>query len=374
MYRLLATTLALAGCHASASTPSETGGPDLPATPVDWTTLTYATVAPVGAHWTDEIPARITFDETHTSRIGTPLGGRVTGVYAELGQHVKAGDKLFSVTSSDLGDLRSALAKSEVDLTASQANYTRVKALVDTVTLPKKELVAAEQDLEEAKLAKTVAQQKLSSLRIVGGGASGFTLTAPRAGVIVEKTIAVGQQVSPDNGSLVAIADLSRVWVVGDVLEDEVGTIKVGSKAQVGVDGASHEFDGTITQVSAVVDPDRHTLPVRVELDNDKGELRPNSFAQVRFWDEGTTSLVVPSAAVISDGAKTYVYRLGSGGQLARAEVVAGPANAGMRSVRSGLAAGDKIVASGNQLLENQIQPDDHSEAANPVPPAGAKP
>jgi RND family efflux transporter MFP subunit len=360
MSRLASIALALvvsvlpAACHtaSSAEIPDKDEGAN---TPVDWRTLSYATVGPVAPHWTDDIPARITFDEQHTSRVGTPLGGRVTAVYAELGQHVKAGDKLFAVTSSDLGDLRSALAKAEVDLTASEANYTRVKTLVDTVSLPKKELVAAEQDLEESKLAKTTAEQKLTSLRVGGTGDSGFVLTAPRSGVIVEKTLAAGQQVSPDNGSLIAIADLSHVWVVADVLEDAVGTMKVGGKAQVTVDGIDQPLAGPITQVSAVVDPDRHTVPIRVELDNSSGQLRPNSYAQVRFYDDGGTALAVPSSAVITDGTAQYVYMLGSGNVIARREVVASPPSAGIRSIRSGLAAGDKIVAEGNQLLENQL-------------------
>src|SRR6185369_4808635 len=108
----------------------------------------------------------------------------------------------------------------------------RVQALVDAGSLPAKELVTAKQDVAEAELAVKLAEQKLASLRVSGGGEASFTVTAPRAGVVVEKTLTTGQLVDPSNGSLVAIADLSDVWVVADLFESDAGALAAGTKAK----------------------------------------------------------------------------------------------------------------------------------------------
>nr|HEX4314219.1 efflux RND transporter periplasmic adaptor subunit [Kofleriaceae bacterium] len=344
---------ALGACHTADSAPPPPEDPGGSA--IDWSTLSYTAIAPTPPHWTDDISARITFDETHTSRVGSPLGGRVTGVFVQLGERVTAKKPLFAVTSGDLADLYSARARAQVDLEAAKTAYERVKSLVEVNSLPKKELVAAENDMRVAELTLHTTEQKLSALHVGADGETGFTVFAPRDGVVVEKTLAVGQQVSPDNGSLVAIADLSDVWIVANVLEDTVGTLKPGGKAQVTVDGIDGPLDAKIEQVSAVVDPDRHTVPVRVALDNASGKLRPNAYAAVRFYDEGSSSLCVPWSAVLSDGASQYVY-IKKAGELERRVVEVGAPSGGLAPIRSGLVAGDQVVSQGAQLLENQRQ------------------
>jgi RND family efflux transporter MFP subunit len=326
----------------------------------DRVAVELAQVAPAPPHWTDEIPARIVFDEAHTSRVGAPLGGRVAAVNVELGQRVKAGSPLFSVTSGDLAELRAAEAKAKVDLDAARTNFARVKSLVDAKALPQKELIQAQQDLAEAEVALRTAQSKLASLKFGAAGETNFTISAPREGVIVEKTIAVGQQVSPDAGAVIAIADLTDVWVVADLLEDAVDDITTGTKAEVTLDGADTKLTGVVDQVSAIVDPDRHTVPVRVKLDNPSGALRPNAIAQIRFLEDKGGLLSVPADAILSDGANTYVYVMRNG-KPERQNIVAGPRNAKLVPVRSGLQAGDQVVARGASLLENQLPLDQGS-------------
>src|SRR5262249_16658625 len=143
-----------------------------------------------------------------TSRLGSPLGGRVTAVSVERGQHVAAGTPLFAVSSPSLAEMRSELAKAAVQRTTAHTNLERVPALGDAGSVPAKELVTAKQEAAEADLSARLADQKLASLRVAGGGDASFTVNAPRDGVVVEKNLTVGQLVDPSNGSLIAIADL----------------------------------------------------------------------------------------------------------------------------------------------------------------------
>jgi len=319
----------------------------------EWSSLQIAKVAPIGPHWTSYFPARIAFDETRTSRIGPPLGGRVTDVWVERGQTVAAGAKLFAIASADLADLRTQRDRAAVELATSQANLERITALVEARSLPGKDLVTAKSELVEAQLAVRIAGEKLASLRITSTGASSFEVTAPRAGVIVEKAVAVGQQVSP-SGSLIAIADLADVWVVADLLDGAASDLSVGIHAQVQADGIV--YDGRIAQIAAIVDPDRHTVPVRVQIAN-AGALRPGAHAELRFQIEHTAAIAVPDTAVLTDGAASYVY-IRQKGKLHRQPVIAAPPDNGTVAIREGLTTGDEVVTRGATLLDNELEGD----------------
>jgi multidrug efflux pump subunit AcrA (membrane-fusion protein) len=173
---------------------------------------------------------------------------------------------------------------------------------------------------------------------------------------VVEKTVSVGQLVDPSNASLIAIADLSDVWVVADLFENDVGHVAPGTKAKVAVAGSDR--DATVEQVSAVVDPDRHTVPVRLRLANPDGVLRPNAYATIRFYDPTPVAVALPSSAVMSDGAQSYVYCKEPTGALKRKNVTVGSATGGTVPVLTGLTANDQVVLSGAILLDNQIQLD----------------
>lgn len=341
--------LAIAGCGRKASPMSLPDDSDSGSGSAQFDTTI---VGPAAPHWTDTVPARIIFDETHTSRVGSPLGGRVSQVMVELGQRVKTGAVLMSVTSGDLADLYSARDKSKTDLDAAEVSFERVKTLVAGGSLPKKELDSAEQDLREARVNYSTANQKIASLKVGAGGATEFTIVAPREGVIVEKNVTVGQQVSPGSGALIAITDLSDVWVVADMLEDQVRGISVGTKVEVTLDSAK-KFEGIVGQVAQVVDPERHTVPVRVRMPNPDGDLRPNALAEIRFFLD-SIAIAIPAEAVLTDGATAYVYVI-KNGAAKRQNIIVGPHNAKSIAIRSGLEVGDAVVTRGAGILDNQL-------------------
>ena len=321
-----------------------------------WNVIKLGAPSAAEPHWSDAVPARIMFDEARTSRLGSPLAGRVTSVTVERGQHVKTGAALFTVSSPSLAELRAELAKTTGQRATARISLERVQALVDAGSLPAKELVTSKQEAAEAELAVKLAEQKLASLRVAGGGDASFTVTAPRDGVVVEKNLSVGQLVDPGNGSLLAIADLSDVWVVADLFENDVGALGPGTKAKVSVAGS--ERDATVEQVSAIVDPERHTVPVRLRLANPDGALRPNAYATIRWFDPSPAAVSLPAAAVMSDGAQSYVYLKEPTGELKRHDIKVGSTTGGKVPVLAGVSATDQVVLSGAILLDNQLQLD----------------
>lgn len=323
----------------------------------EWSVVQTKNPDPPEPMWTGALPARVVFDESRTSRLGAPLAGRVSAVYVERGQSVKTGQPLYSVSSPSVAELRSDREKALVEQKTAKANLDRIQSAVEAQVLPEKELVAAHQQLAEANVALRLAEEKLASLKVSGGGdAAAFTVTAPRDGVVVEKSVAIGQTVSPDNASLMAIADLSMVWVVADLFGPRLAGVTVGTRARVIVgNGDAAEREGTIDQISSVVDPERHTVPVRIKLANPDGTLRPNAYVQVRLLDPTPATAVVPASAVMADGHQTFVYVENPKGVLRRRNIEVGSVINGRMPVLSGLSPQDRVVVTGVILVDNQI-------------------
>jgi membrane fusion protein, heavy metal efflux system len=324
-----------------------------------WSMLKLGKAVPATARWTDALPARVKIDETRASKVGTPLSGRVTNVFVELGQKVHKGASLFSVASPDLASLRAERKKAEVDLAVARTTLERVGTMVAARALPAKEELAAQQSYHQAEVAMGLAGSKLSALKVrQRGGDNEFTATAPRDGVVVEKNVLPSQEVSQDGKDpLVLVADLSTVWVVADLSEVDAVDIKAGTPALVtspALPGV--EIKGKVAVVSSVVDPERHTIPIRVQLENAEGRLRPNMYAQVKFAVQpGSGAVEVLASALVSDGAKQYVYVQEGVGHFVMREVKAGSVRDGRVPILAGLKEGESVVERGAILLDNHL-------------------
>jgi cobalt-zinc-cadmium efflux system membrane fusion protein len=324
-----------------------------------WRFLKLATAEAARDRWTDSEPARITIDQARASKVGVAVAGRVTRVFVELGQRVTRGEPLFAVASPEIATLEAEREKAGVELEAARSTFERVQALVATRALPAKEETNARHQLEEAEVGQRLAAAKMVSLKVSPGAGHEFTVPAPRDGVVVEKSVLVDQQVSPDSsGTLMAVADLSSVWVIVDLFESEALALRPGVAARVTCPSLpGMEEEGRVEMVSSVVDPARHTLPVRIRLANPQGLLRPNLYARVRFAAAPPRDAVeVPTSAVLSDGERQYVYVEDGGGRFARREVSVGAAHEGRVAVLSGLRAGETVAAEGAILLDNELQ------------------
>lgn len=304
----------------------------------------------------EAVPARVTIDETRASRVGTPLSGRVTAVFVELGQAVKAGDPLFRVASPDIAGLRVERDKAAVDLDVAKTQLDRVRTMVEARALPAKDELEANQTLRQAQLALRLAQSKFASLKVAPGGDNEFTVVAPRAGTIVDKTVLPSQEVSPD-AALMTLVDLGSVWVIAELFEADAMGIHNGTFVEITIPSVpGFRESAQVEMVSAIVDPIRHTISVRVRLSNEAGKLRPNTYAQARFAVEATPGAVeVPSTAIVSDGSHKYVYAKEAPGRFVRREVTAGSQRDSVVPIFAGLTDGEVVVEDGAILLDNQI-------------------
>jgi cobalt-zinc-cadmium efflux system membrane fusion protein len=322
-----------------------------------WNAIKLAKVTAVRPTFSEPVPARVRIDESHAARIGSPLSGRISQVFVELGQRVKKGDSLFTVSSPDLTTLQSDLMKANVDVEVANAQYQRVHDMVAERLMPGKEELAAAAQKREAEVTQSAAKGKLQALRVAASNDNEFTVKAPRDGVVVEKNLLPSQEVSQD-GSLLQIADVSDVWVVADVFDSDAAGLAPGTPARI-TTPANPEFkvDAEVDSVSAVVDPERHSLPIKVRLPNADGRLKPNQFAEMRFRVQlPENACEVAASALVSDGATQYAYVESAPGQFVRRNVVAGPVRDGRAVILSGLTVGETVVEQGGILLDNQIE------------------
>ncbi len=321
-----------------------------------WDVLKTGKATKAAPHWTDPVVARVRIDEAHAARIGLPLAGVVSNVFVELGQQVKKGQPLLTVTSADLASLRSDVAQANVDVEVARAQYQRVHDMVAARLMPGKDELVADAQKRQAELHLATAQSRVEALRVAQKGSNEFTVNAPRDGVVVEKNVLPQQQVSPDV-TLMQIADVSDVWVVADLFEGQAEGVQIGSPVRITLPSLpGFSIETKVDMVSAVVDAERHSIPVKVHLPNADGKLRPNEYADMRFrLDLPGAAVEVPASSLVSDGATQYVYVQSGPGQFARRTVLAGPVRDGQVAITEGLKEGETVVIQGGILLDNQI-------------------
>ncbi len=304
------------------------------------------------------VPARVDLDEKRTANVGVPLAGRVESVMVRLGAKVKAGDKLFSVRSGAFADLDRETEGARAQVAVRQRVLERVKELFDLKAAAQKDLLTADAELREAELMLKTAESKQRSLQVVAEGDNLFWVKSQHGGTVVGLDVYAGQEVSSDHDKpLLRLSDLDEVLVIADLPESDVAELSVGQHITIKLLSTTATRDGTIEYISEVVDPRRRTVEVRARAANADHLLRPNAFVEVVGGSDGhSLAVLVPDAAVVTQGTASVVFVATAPGRLESKIVVLGRRSAGQTEIRSGLEEGSRYVAQGALLLLNQVQ------------------
>jgi Cu(I)/Ag(I) efflux system membrane fusion protein len=198
-----------------------------------------------------------------------------------------------------------------------------------------------------------ISEAQIEQIERTGQITKTLTLTAPFDGVVIEKMVVAGQAVMAGM-KLYRLADLSIVWIEGDVFEQDLGLIRVGAPARVEISSyPGRPFGGRIDFVGPVVDAQSRAGRVRVALPNPGGLLKPGMNATLFFEGQlGADVLSVPAEAVVMTGARNLVFVVSREGALQPREVTLGPRAGERVQVLSGLKQGERVVASANFLVD----------------------
>jgi membrane fusion protein, copper/silver efflux system len=324
--------------------------------------VTYTTVQRGALSRSVRTVGQIVPSEVRVADITPKIDGFVDHVYVDqTGEVVHRGDRLLSLYSPML-------------VTAEQELLT-ARHLVDAVDTTETEAARNAHQLLDAARQRLgywdISTEQIDRIERTGEVTKTLTLDAPFDGVVLEKLVVAGQSVMAGM-KLYRLADLSTVWVEGDVFETDLGLIQVGIPARLEVAGyPGRPFNGRVTFVSPVVDPESRTGRVRVELPNPDDALKPGMFATI-FFDAhlGADVLNIPADAVVMTGERNLVFVVSPDGALEPHDVTLGARAGDRREILAGLTEGQRIVASANFLLDAESQLGEGASMANM--PSGA--
>lgn len=301
-----------------------------------------------------ELGARVQPDPTKVFRIFSPASGRVLEIEVKPGDMVKRGETLALLDSSDAGSARSDFAKAKIEAERTSRAANREKVLFEHGAVSEKDYIDAKAESDSAAAELTRARQRLEMLNLNPAASTDrVSLLSPARGVVLTVNAAPGElSKSLDNADpLITLADLSTVWIVGDVYEKDIAKVQPGKQVTVALDAyPGQQWTGRIASLSGALDPATRTLKVRVALANAGLKLKPEMFATIRVDVARHNAIVVPSTAVIHEGQTTSVF-VSNNGQPEQRQVTTGQVIDGNVEITSGLQVGQQIVAQGAELL-----------------------
>ncbi|PIG07347.1 efflux RND transporter periplasmic adaptor subunit [Comamonas sp. 26] len=319
-------------------------------------TLAQAGAASIGN--TLQLPGEIRFNDDKTAHVVPRVAGVAESVAANLGQVVKKGQVLATLTSPTVSEQRSELMASQKRLALARTTYQREKQLWQEKISAEQDYLQAQQALREAEIAAANAQQKLAAIGagVASGGAlNRFELRAPFDGVVVEKHLSVGEAVQ-DSTAVFTISDLRSVWAEMKVAASDLPFVRVGEKATVHATAFESKGTGTVAYVGALIGQETRTAPARITLDNPDGIWRPGLFVNVDLTASSQKAAVTVNSAAIQkiEGEKTVVFVPVQGGFKAQS-VKLGKADSRNTEVLQGLSAGQSYVVGGSFVLKSEL-------------------
>jgi cobalt-zinc-cadmium efflux system membrane fusion protein len=332
----------------------------------------------------------IAVDDDLTTPVFSHYSGRVIKVIAMLGDVVEPGAPLFVIHASEFvqaqNDLITALAnlqsaRSQLKMAQTTEKRTHELYLAQGGSL--KDWQQAQTDLITAQ--NTVRSDEIalhavrSRLRILGKSEQEIssleaeptqklepvaTVTAPVRGTITQRQIGVGQYINSEatgaTNPVYTISDLSTVYLIANVREVDAPLMNIGLPLEVHVLAyPDRVFKGKVSYVAPSMDPNTHRLPVRADVENPDGALKPGMFANFSIiTGEASTAPAVPQEAIVYEGDSARVWVAGDGDTLALREIRPGRTSDGMVEVRAGLSAGEKVVTSGTVFIDRAARAD----------------
>jgi len=311
-----------------------------------------------------QVPSRVEVDEERLVRVGSYVTGRIIDLYVMLGDSVKSGAPLARITSPELTQAQLAYLRAASRKVLTEKAAERAHHLLSADVIPIAEVERRESELEVARAELEASKDQLRLLGVdstvlkelvkQGHILPSVSINSPRNGIVIARSVIVGQVVQPAD-QLFGVADLSSVWVVGDVPEQIARNVRIGQHVEIHVPALGEiTFDGLIIFVADTVDPMTRTVMVRTMVENPQRKLKPDMLASMHVTDNLHKSLVVPETAVVREANRDYVFLSHGDNRFERVPVELGPEVADMRPVVSGLTIEQSIVLDGAFHLDNE--------------------
>lgn len=310
------------------------------------------------------VPGIVKPNEYQQVHVTSLVGGIVKQVPVILGDHVRRGQPLAVIFSSELAEAQTQYLAHLAELEADHKKLERTQTLVrlGAASKQEEEEVAATHAAHEAEVRAALERlkllgagdQQISALKRAGQIDPNFTVPAPINGVLLSRSANLGLVVNTAQ-ELFAVADLSTVWVIASVNEKDFASVRVGSAASITAPAyAGRAWKGRVAYIQPQVDPSTRTAQARIEVANPSESLRIDMYMDVEFTSTSTVGPVVPEAAVQSIGERQFVFLpvKDKEGSFTMRQVRLGPFSNGFYPVLEGLKPDDIVVTDGSFILK----------------------
>ncbi len=372
---LVSATLLFAGCTQSHDSAANRDEPKVSGASVQFEPQAPAvkrlqTAAVDAAHNTElAFPARITWDEDHTSHLVPPVSGRLVETSKALGAAVKQDEILARIQSPEVGAAQAELVSARAGLVQAELNFTRVNTLAAEQGASMKELEQARADLDHANAEATRAQLHLQVLGITSSSVDQqLAVRSPIAGIIVERNTNPGMQWRPDQagGAMFTITDPTYLWCQIDVPEKEVEKLHTNLKVTLHSNAWPQEsFEAVIDNIGDSVDVNSRTIKVRAHLRNENRHLKNEMYVTAHLVTSAMGVVDIPAKAVFLNNSEQQVFVKTAAATFTRRNIEPVAANEQWISIAQGLDKGEEVVVDGALYLEKIL------EAAAVQPVAG---
>jgi len=312
----------------------------------------------------EPLAGKITYNESVTSRISSPVTGRVIGTPVALGTQVQSGSTLLELDSPDVAAAEADYAKAQADLTLAKKSLNRQQELYAGKAVSQKNLEQAQDYFNDARSEVQRAQQRLLNLRISTRQSDGrFALRSPVPGVVVERNVNPGMEVRPDlDAPLFVVSGLKKLTVIMEVFEVNLGKIRLGQKLSISVPAYQGEtFPATVQYIGQVLNENTRTVQVRCDLPNPDGRLLPGMYATITLESNpGDQAFVIPLTAVFTEGDADYVFIALDDNHYQKRPVEIGLRLKDKAVITGGLQPDEQLVTEGALMLraEEEVETD----------------
>jgi cobalt-zinc-cadmium efflux system membrane fusion protein len=288
--------------------------------------------------------------------------GRVVAIHTQIGAYVKKGQLLMEVQSTDISNAFDQYLKAVNDERLARTQDERAKILYEKGAIAKSQLEIADDGEQDAKTDLAAAEQLLI---VLGVDKNHPSLTAkvysPATGVVISQNVtnaAAAGVTFAGSATAFTIADLSQVWIICDVYENDLPMVHLGQTADIRLNAyPDHVITGTIGEIDAVLDPTIRTAKVRIQVPNPDRLMRIGMFATATFHGRRPEQHVaVPASAILHLHDRDWVYVPAGEGKFRRVGVVGGDMiDGGRQEIKSGLTVGQQVVTNALEL-QNSVE------------------
>lgn len=289
------------------------------------------------------------------AEVASPFAGRITRSFVRLGQRIKQDDPVFEISSPSYFEAGKTYFRAKQEMQLAEKNFRRQKDLLANG-------VGIQKDVEEAEVTYESAlhdfENAVASLRVFRVKPEELVLgqplivRSPIRGEIVDNEIVLGQYLREDDGPVAIVAELSKVWVAGQLKEKDIRAINISDEVEIRpTANPDLLISGKVYHISDILDEETRSVEVFIECDNTSRVLKPGMYVSAQFLNGNGNSILIPASAVFQSEANSFVFVKQGNSSIVRRSVSIASTGRDSVIVKSGLSDGELVVCKGGIIL-----------------------